>query len=89
MALTVYTRKDNQWREYVNPLRGLTPERIVIRPPLSCNAPGRSAPVFFQAPCTGRTRRGYTILSAAHGDADCLCLRVCLWRDRGRMSRET
>ena len=24
MALTVYTSKDNQWREYVNPLRGLT-----------------------------------------------------------------
>ena len=29
MALTVYTSKDNQWREYVNPLRGLTLERIV------------------------------------------------------------
>ena len=29
MALTVYTSKDNQWREYVNPLRGLTMERIV------------------------------------------------------------
>jgi len=23
MALTVYTSKDNLWREYVNPLRGL------------------------------------------------------------------
>ena len=29
MALTVYTSKDNQWREYVNPLRGVTLERIV------------------------------------------------------------
>src|SRR5574344_1903590 len=29
MALTVYTSKDNAWREYVNPLRGLTLERIV------------------------------------------------------------
>ena len=29
MALTVYTSKDNQWREYVNPLRGMTLERIV------------------------------------------------------------
>ncbi len=29
MALTVYTSKDNQWREYLNPLRGLTLERIV------------------------------------------------------------
>ena len=29
MALTVYTSKDNQSREYVNPLRGLTLERIV------------------------------------------------------------
>ena len=29
MALTVYTSKDNLWREYVNPLRGLTMERIV------------------------------------------------------------
>jgi len=29
MALTIYTSKDNQWREYVNPLRGLTLERIV------------------------------------------------------------
>ncbi len=28
MALTVYTSKDNLWREYVNPLRGLTLERI-------------------------------------------------------------
>jgi len=24
MALTVYTSKDNAWREYVNPLRGRT-----------------------------------------------------------------
>jgi phage gp29-like protein len=29
MALMVYTSKDNLWREYVNPLRGLTMERIV------------------------------------------------------------
>jgi hypothetical protein len=29
MALTVYTSKDNAWREYVNPLRGMTLERIV------------------------------------------------------------
>ena len=29
MALTIYTSKDNLWREYVNPLRGLTMERIV------------------------------------------------------------
>ena len=29
MALTIYTSKDNQWREYLNPLRGLTLERIV------------------------------------------------------------
>jgi phage gp29-like protein len=29
MALTVYSSKDNQWREYLNPLRGLTLERIV------------------------------------------------------------
>ncbi|NLF99521.1 MAG: hypothetical protein GX565_05145 [Lentisphaerae bacterium] len=29
MALTVYTSKDNQWREHVNPLRGLTLEWIV------------------------------------------------------------
>ena len=29
MALTVYTNKNNQWREYVNPLRGMTLERIV------------------------------------------------------------
>jgi hypothetical protein len=29
MALTVYTSKDNQWREYVNPLLGMTLERIV------------------------------------------------------------
>jgi hypothetical protein len=29
MALTVYTSKDNQWWEYVNPLRGMTLERIV------------------------------------------------------------
>jgi hypothetical protein len=29
MALTIYTSKDNQWREYVNPLRGMTLERIV------------------------------------------------------------
>jgi len=31
MALTVYTSKDNAWREYVNPLRGMTLERIVNR----------------------------------------------------------
>lgn len=29
MALPVYTSKDNAWREYVNPLRGMTLERIV------------------------------------------------------------
>jgi phage gp29-like protein len=29
MALSIYTSKDNQWREYVNPLRGLSMERIV------------------------------------------------------------
>jgi hypothetical protein len=29
MALTVYTSKDKQWREYMNPLRGMTLERIV------------------------------------------------------------
>ena len=29
MALTVYTSKDNAWREYVNPLRGMTLDRIV------------------------------------------------------------
>ena len=29
MALTVYTSKDNAWREYVNPLRGMTLESIV------------------------------------------------------------
>ena len=29
MAVTVYTSKDNQWREYVNPLRGLTLEGLV------------------------------------------------------------
>ena len=29
MALTVYTSIDNAWREYVNPLRGVTLERIV------------------------------------------------------------
>ena len=29
MALTVYTSKDNARREYVNPLRGMTLERIV------------------------------------------------------------
>jgi phage gp29-like protein len=29
MALTIYTSKDNAWREYVNPLRGMTLERIV------------------------------------------------------------
>jgi hypothetical protein len=29
MALTVYTSKVNQWREYVNPLRGMTLERIL------------------------------------------------------------
>jgi hypothetical protein len=29
MALTVYTSKDNAWREYVNPLRGMTLERIL------------------------------------------------------------
>jgi len=28
MALTVYTSKDNQWREYVNPLRGMMLERM-------------------------------------------------------------
>jgi len=29
MAFTIYSSKDNQWREYLNPLRGLTLERIV------------------------------------------------------------
>ena len=29
MTLTVYTSKDNAWLEYVNPLRGMTLERIV------------------------------------------------------------
>jgi hypothetical protein len=28
MALTVYTSKDNAWREYVNPLRGMTLKRM-------------------------------------------------------------
>ena len=29
MAFTVYTSRDNAWREYVNPLRGMTLEWIV------------------------------------------------------------
>ena len=29
MTVTVYTSKDNQWREYLNPLRGVSLERIV------------------------------------------------------------
>ncbi len=32
MAVTVYTSKGNQGREYVNPLRGMTLERIVQLP---------------------------------------------------------
>ena len=31
MALTVYTTKDNAWREYVNPLRGLTLDGLVAK----------------------------------------------------------
>ena len=31
MAVTVYTSKDNAWREYVNPLRGLTLEGLVAK----------------------------------------------------------
>ncbi len=31
MAVTVYTTKSNQWREYMNPLRGVTLEGIVAK----------------------------------------------------------
>ncbi len=31
MAVTVYTSKSNQWREYMNPLRGVTLEGIVAK----------------------------------------------------------
>ncbi len=31
MALTIYTGKDSQWREYANPLRGLTMEGLVAK----------------------------------------------------------
>ena len=31
MSVSVYTTKSNQWREYMNPLRGVTLEGIVAK----------------------------------------------------------